>query len=304
MVSSETLIFGKCGQIARANRVILGPQIISLEKELVDFRIPELALKALDQYQPKVVVNSAAHTFVEKGEDEPQEVYQINSITPGMIAEWCSKNGALFVHYSTDYVFGDSKLDEAYTDDDTTGAFNVYGLSKEECEKRIREICPQHLILRTSWVFSHTGMNFVRTMLRLGAVSSSVKVVSDQIGSPTYAHEIARATKAVISRAMEPGFSDYGTYNLAATGETSWYGFSCAIFEEARKTGIPLMVETVQPVTSQEFVTKARRPLNSRLNTDKIQRVFGVRLPHWRDSLRECFIHLAVDSERQSFLGM
>lgn len=237
---------------------------------------------------PDVVVNAAAHTAVDRAESEPDAAFRINAEAVGALADACHARGALLVHYSTDYVFpGDA--DRPWREDDATAPLGVYGASKLAGEDAVRASGCAHLILRTAWVYGARGHNFLRTMLRLGAERDELKVVADQVGSPTPAPWIAQATALALARRG----AQSGTWHLVAGGETSWHGFAGAIFEDARRAGLIDRVPTVHAVGSDAYPTAARRPAYSRLDTGKLAADFGIRLPDWRDGLRQVIAELA-----------
>jgi dTDP-4-dehydrorhamnose reductase len=237
----------------------------------------------LDQYQPDIVVNCAAYTAVDQAEKEPALAFAINAEAPGALAAWCAERDRPLIHLSTDYVFpGDAS--RPYREEDPTGPSSVYGASKLEGERKIREACPRHLIFRTAWVYAAEGKNFVRTMLRLGAERDALNVVADQWGCPTSADSIAQALCSVLRTVGHQDVAAIaGTYHYVDRGETTWHGFADRIFAgaEARWGRRP----TVQPITTDQYPTPAKRPSYSVLDTTKFQSVFGRVPPAWQDSL-------------------
>lgn len=247
-----------------------------------DFSNPAAVADLVARVRPDVIVNSAAHTAVDKAESEPELARLINATTVGSVAEQAKKLGALMVHYSTDYVFdgsGTSPRDELAP----TGPLSVYGVTKLEGEDLIRASGCRHVILRTSWVYAARGHNFIKTMLRLAGEREALSVVDDQIGAPTGADLLADVTAHVI-RGLSGSRGDTGTYHCVAKGETSWFGFARFVIEWARANGQSIKVapEGVQPILTAHFRTPAVRPLNSRLSTDKLARVFSLDLPQWQ----------------------
>jgi dTDP-4-dehydrorhamnose reductase len=233
--------------------------------------------------KPDVVVNAAAYTAVDHAEDEPCQAQLINASAPQMLAEEMKKLGGWLVHYSTDYVF-DGSGETPWLETDATAPINEYGRGKLAGEQGIQASGCKHLIFRTSWVYGAHGNNFVKTMLRLGREREHLRVISDQIGAPTGAELLADVTAHVLRAAVgDPDRS--GLYHLVAGGETSWCNYARFIFKEARLRGDVLKVQEVEAIPSSAYPTAARRPLNSRLNTEKLQESFGLRLPFWRDGV-------------------
>jgi len=234
--------------------------------------------------RPDLIVNAAAYTAVDRAEREPELALRINAQAPGVMALQAREVGAALVHFSTDYVFGGDK-DAPYVEGDPTGPLNVYGETKMLGEQAIIASGAPYLILRTGWVYGMRGHNFLRTMLALAARQSEVRVVDDQVGAPTWSRTVAQTTAHILVQASMGGptwwSEQRGTYHLAAGGETSWAGFAQAIMEETRSDC------RVVPIASSEYVTAARRPMNSRLNTTRLTSRF-CRLPAWRDALALC----------------
>lgn len=246
-----------------------------------DFSRPESLRALVDKLQPKVIVNAAAHTAVDKAESEPDLARVLNATAPGVLAEEARARGALLVHYSTDYVF-DGSGQAARSEDAPTSPLSVYGQTKLEGEQAIVASGCAHLILRTSWVYAARGGNFARTMLRLAAERDELKVIDDQIGAPTGAELLADVTAQLLPRLVQdPALA--GVYHCVAAGETSWHGYARHVIEWARRRGHPLRVATerIVAVPTSDFPTPARRPANSRLCTAKFQARFGLHLPHW-----------------------
>jgi dTDP-4-dehydrorhamnose reductase len=247
-----------------------------------DFGRPESLPALLDALAPDVIVNAAAHTAVDKAESEPEFARRLNALAPGALAEWAAARAAWLLHYSTDYVFdgsGQAPRDEAAP----TGPLSVYGRTKLEGEQRIRASGCRHLILRTSWVYAARGGNFIRTMLRLAAERDELNVIADQIGAPTSAELLADVTALALRRLQrEPALA--GTYHCVAGGQTSWHGYARHVIEWARAHGQPVRVaaDAIRPVPTTAYPTPARRPLNSRLATTKLQQCFDLVLPPWQ----------------------
>lgn len=284
----KALVFGKTGQVAQSLAASLrSPEsTLFLDREQADLSKPESARRAIEAFEPDIVINAAAYTAVDRAESEPELARTVNALAPAAMAEACAGGGAWLVHYSTDYVF-DGEAGEPYREDDPVAPINVYGRTKLEGEEAIREALQRHLIFRTSWVYSNHGRNFLNTMLRLADERDRLTIVSDQVGAPTWAGAIATATERVLhSLATHPDGSDdkAGTYHMTCGGRTSWYDFARAIFEQ---TGRADRV-AVEPIATRDYPTPARRPMFSVLSNDKLERVFGVKLDDWDDALRHC----------------
>ncbi len=253
-----------------------------------DFTQPEQVLDIIRIVQPDVIVNAAAHTAVDKAEAEPELARLINATTPGLIAQEAAQRDILLVHYSTDYVFDGSG--QAPRDEDAaTAPLSVYGQTKREGELAIAVSGCRHLTFRTSWVYAARGGNFARTMLRLAAERDVLNVIDDQVGAPTGADLLADVTahaiRVVQGAPAGPRRDELlGLYHLVASGHTSWHAYASFVIEWARAAGQPIRVapEAIRPIPTAEYPTPARRPLNSRLATDKLQQAFGLQLPDWQ----------------------
>lgn len=283
----KILLFGKNGQVGwELQRSLrhLG-EVIALGREGDGSLVGDLSdlaglKRTVDAIKPDVVVNAAAYTAVDKAESEQALAHRINAEAVAVLAECTAKNGGWLVHYSTDYVFS-GKGELPWTEDDTPAPINFYGLSKLKGELAIQRSGCRHLIFRTSWVYGARGKNFAKTMLGLAAERDCIKVVGDQVGAPTSAELIADITaRALDFLSVDPAVS--GIYHLASEGEVSWHGYAEHVIETFRKSGALLKVKQVEAIASTEYVTPAQRPLNSRLDTRKLQEVFNVRLPAWQ----------------------
>jgi dTDP-4-dehydrorhamnose reductase len=250
-----------------------------------DLADPDSLAVTVKKLDPDVIVNAAAYTAVDQAESEPEQARLINSEAPARLAREAQKTGAWLIHYSTDYVF-DGSGTAPWREDDSTAPINLYGQTKLEGEEAIRESRCFHLIFRTSWVYAARGKNFIHTMLRLAAEPDSLKVIDDQFGAPTGAELIADVTAHAIRSACKDK-SLSGTYHLAAAGETSWYEYARLIIQEAARAGMEVKTtpEKIIPVLSEEFPTAAARPKNSRLDTNRLQNTFGLRMPPWEDGV-------------------
>ncbi|MDD5028045.1 MAG: dTDP-4-dehydrorhamnose reductase [Rhodoferax sp.] len=289
------LLFGKNGQVGWELQRSLSPlgEVIALERQSSDYCGDISWLDALAQtvraIRPDVIVNAAAHTAVDKAESEPELARTLNALAPEVLAREAVRLGAWLVHYSTDYVF-DGSSERPWMESDATGPLSVYGHTKLEGEKRIARHSPRHLIFRTSWVYAARGGNFAKTMLHLAQEREQLKVINDQFGAPTGAELIADVTAHAIrqvNRLGAAGDALTGFYHLAASGETTWFDYAKHVLAQAQQaqSAIKLKVTEVLPVASSEFVSAARRPLNSRLDTRKLQATFGLTLPPWQDGV-------------------
>jgi len=256
--------------------------------ETADFGQPGSLPALLDRVQPSVVVNAAAYTAVDRAEQDIEAAFAANAQAPGVIARWCQAQGVPFVHYSTDYVF-DGEGSAPYREDEPTAPLGVYGTSKRDGEDAVRAAGGRHLIFRTAWVYAEHGANFLRTMLRLAAERDHLRVVADQIGTPTPAALIADVT----ALALQHPAALSGTWHLTASGQTSWHGFAEAIFAEALATGVLHRVPVVEAIPGAEYPTPARRPAWSVLDNSALQQALGIVLPPWQDGLKQVMAAIA-----------
>ncbi|MGB3812211.1 MAG: dTDP-4-dehydrorhamnose reductase [Shinella sp.] len=283
------LLTGRNGQVGFELQRALAPlgTVIALDRSGCDLEDEASVRAAIRKAEPDVVVNPAAYTAVDRAESEADRARAINALAPGIIGAEAAQRGALVVHYSTDYVF-DGTAAGWYGEDAATGPQSVYGRSKLAGEEALASSGARHLIFRTSWVFGAHGANFARTMLRLAAERDELKVVADQMGAPTSAALIADITAHAIRQAAHgrDAVPD-GVYHLAAGGETNWHAYACHVIEAARRAGRPVRVaaDAILPITTADYPTPARRPVNSRLDTAKLQKTFGLTLPHWQSGL-------------------
>ncbi|GAB2742911.1 dTDP-4-dehydrorhamnose reductase [Melaminivora jejuensis] len=250
-----------------------------------DFANPQGVAETVRALRPQVIVNAAAHTAVDKAEGEPELARLLNASTPGVLAEEAARLKAWLIHYSTDYVF-DGSGSTPWREDDAPAPLSVYGATKLEGEQLIRQSGCQHLILRTSWVYAARGGNFAKTMLRLGAERERLTVIDDQWGAPTGADLLADVTAHAI-RHLQARPQDGGLYHCVAGGEATWHSYAKYVFDQARQASpaINFAVQEVAPVPTSSFPTPARRPHNSRLDTQKLQRTFGLTLPPWQQGV-------------------
>ncbi|MCF7536970.1 dTDP-4-dehydrorhamnose reductase [Pseudomonas petrae] len=281
------LISGQQGQVSHSlqQRLQNMGELIVLGRDQLDLSQPESIRPMVRDIKPDLIINAAAHTAVDQAESEPDLAFAINATSPGVFAEEAAALGIPLIHYSTDYVFDGSKQ-SAWVESDTPNPLGVYGSSKLAGERAIAAAGGQHLILRTSWVYSLTGRNFLLTMQRLLQEREKLSIVADQIGAPTWAGTIAASTGALIERWREGAPGAWGVYHLTASGETSWFGFAEAIGQQLINSGKPCAV--LEPIASSAYPTPAARPLNSRLDCSRLQREWGVSQPDWHDTLLEC----------------
>lgn len=282
----RVLITGRHGQVSRELQLCLPhAELLVLGQEQLDLADSAAIRRQVRELRPELIINAAAHTAVDQAESEPGPAFAINAVAPGVLAEEAAALAVPLIHYSTDYVFDGSK-GSPYDEDDATGPLGVYGRSKLAGEDAIRAVGGQHLILRTSWVYSLHGKNFLLTMQRLLQEREELRVVGDQIGAPTWAGSIARATAELVQHWRSGQAGPWGTYHLSGLGETSWFGFASAIAEQLRLQGKPCA--RLEPIPSSAYPTPAQRPLNSRLDCSRLQRDWNIRLPAWHDALLEC----------------
>lgn len=284
------LIFGGTGQVGRElGRVAwpAGVTVRQLDRSQCDLAIPAAAANKVAELGPNIVINAAAHTAVDRAESEPEHAAAINRDAPSAMAEACQLIGAKFLHLSTDYVFSGEKR-APYSEGDAVGPLSVYGRTKCEGEAGIRLRLSEHVILRTSWVFAAHGTNFVRTMLRLAEGRAELRVVADQWGSPTAAHDIAQAVAAIVDR-IAAGRGAWGTFHFTSGEPTTWFDFAEAIF--ALRRGGPKLV----PIKSEDYKTPARRPLYAVLDCARVRKCYGIVQPSWRAALAAVLAELATE---------
>jgi dTDP-4-dehydrorhamnose reductase len=291
------LIFGAQGQVGSALAAILGKEAIALGREKADFTQIETLQKALQDYKPKAIFNASAYTNVEKAESEEALAMQINYHAVKYIADYCAEHQIPLIHFSTDYVF-DGKGDTAWRESNRCVPLNIYGKSKRLGEEAIiASQCP-YLILRTSWVYKHSHGNFLTTMLRLAKERQELSVVADQIGAPTYADDLAAMSIKAYKEASTLTTFPSGIYHLCPAGETSWHGFASYIFDFYKKHIGPLAIEKLNAISSQEYPTKATRPLNSRLNCQRIESTLQLTRSTWQEGLERCLEKLKEEAEK------
>ena len=285
------LVTGADGQVGREliSQFSGIAEVIGCNRQKLDLSNPDQIRATVREIAPEVILNAGAYTAVDRAETERDLAMAINGKAAGVLAEEAKRADALLVHYSTDYVFDGSK-NGPWVEDDRTNPLSVYGASKLAGEEAIRAVGSKYVVFRTSWVYAPEGKNFVLTMLRLGRERDSLNVVDDQVGAPTTAGELARATQAIAAGISEGKFgaeTDWaGTYHMTCGGSVSWCGFARAIFERAPEL-LGGKTPAVNPIKTSEYPTPAKRPLNSVLSNEKLFGRFGVRLKNWQDALDE-----------------
>lgn len=279
-------VTGSNGQLARClfDRAAGDPDltIIALARPEVDLATPLTIAPALAAAKADLVINAAAYTAVDKAESESELAYAVNAVGAGAVAAAACQLGLPVIQVSTDYVY-DGEKPTPYTEEDPTGPVSIYGASKLAGETEVMAANPRHLIIRTAWVYSAYGANFVKTMLRLAAERDSLNVVADQFGNPTSAHDLADGLLRAARAALNPDFNAWGVAHMAGSGATSWAGLASHVMEVSHGQGGPSA--GIVEIPGAQYKTAAKRPANSRLDTSKAERLFGVRAPDWRDSV-------------------
>jgi len=275
------LLLGAGGQLGRELAAVLPAcgSTIALDRAALDLTDPDAIARTVRDVKPLFVVNAAAYTEVDRAEDERERAFAVNAVAPGVLAEEACRARSVLVHYSTDYVF-DGERTAPYDEDAQPNPRNVYGESKLAGERAIAQANADALILRTSWVYSRTGRNFLTTMERLAGERNELRVVADQTGVPNWTRALARITASLIARGRDDVVRRAGLYHVSAQGEATWHAFARAILDgrDVRLT----------PITTAEYPTRARRPAYAVLDASRFARVFGLALPHWTEALREC----------------
>lgn len=277
------LLFGRDGQVGveleRTLRTV--GSVVALDRAQADLSDIDAVAGAIRRVAPDVIVNAAAFTAVDTAETATDEARAINTIAPGVMAEEAARLGALLVHYSTDYVF-DGTASSPYAEDARTSPLNVYGTTKRDGEQAIVSSGARHVILRTSWVFGAQGQNFVRTIRKLAAERSEIRVVADQVGAPTYAKHLAVATTEILAHGAEVT----GIFHATGAGSASWFEFAQAIVRGSGRA------TAVVPITTAEFLRPAKRPANSRLDNSRLAQTYGIELPSWEAGLAQCLAEM------------
>ncbi|ACK64574.1 dTDP-4-dehydrorhamnose reductase [Rippkaea orientalis PCC 8801] len=291
-MSKKILVTGIDGQVGQELKKTLNPlgEVIGVNRQTIDLTKPDRLRQLIQEIHPNIIINGAAYTAVDQAEKEPELALAVNGIAPTIIAEEAHKLGAFLLHISTDYVFDGTK-NIPYTEEDPTHPLSVYGQSKLAGEQGIQKHSDRYVILRTAWVYGSYGKsNFVKTMLRLGQEREQIRVVSDQIGSPTWAQDIAQTINQLLLTLDLKNTAEI--YHFTNSGVASWYDFAVTIFEEAQNIGFPLKVQQVDPITTADYPTPAKRPSSSVLSGQKITATLGKYAPYWRNSLKQMLTQL------------
>lgn len=299
----KLLLLGKNGQVGwelQRSLSALG-ELVALGRQDVDFLDLEGLRACVREHSPDILVNAAAYTVVDKAESEPELAYRVNAEAVAVLAQEIARIDGLLVHYSTDYVF-DGRKPDPYVEEDTPSPLNVYGSSKLEGERRVRETNVAHLIFRTSWVYGLHGSSFPKAILRRAREQNELRIVADQFGVPTSAELIADVTALAVhqwARSDGDRAEYHGTYHLASAGRTNWHAYALQLLEFAQTRGMKLRArpEVVVPIPASEYASAAMRPCNSSLCTDKLVRKFGLDLPNWRQHLKRFVDEISMIGE-------
>ena len=293
----KILLFGRNGQLGWELNRSLQPlgEIVVLDIEEVDFSEPESLRKIVQDESPDVICNAVAYTAVDKAEGDEELALNINGVAPGVLAEEALKLGALLIHYSTDYVFDGTKT-SPYVETDVPNPLNAYGRTKLAGEIAVQSSGCDYLIFRTSWVYASRANNFMLTMLKLAQERKELSIVADQIGAPTSARLIADVTLICIQQALKErlvGLFSSDLYHLTASGQTSWHGFTEGIAKLASDNlNLPLAIKSIRAIPTSEYPTPAKRPMNSQLALTKLESIFTLKMPDWKESLAVCIAEI------------
>jgi dTDP-4-dehydrorhamnose reductase len=281
----KILVTGATGQVGfeLVRSLSVFGEVLAPSREELDLSDTHAVERYLEQQQPQLIANAAAYTAVDKAESEPELADRLNHLLPKQLAEYCLDNRAALIHFSSDYVYP-GKGEQPYTEDSKTGPLSEYGRSKWAGDRAVIGSSCNHIILRTSWVYSARGNNFMKTMLRLASERDELNIVSDQVGSPTPARLLAQVASLTVNPLLAHELS--GVYHVAPNGETNWYVFAKAIFDSAKAAGQDLAIKQVNAIDTAAYPTPAKRPLNSRLALQKIEQALQIQLPDWRTGLQ------------------
>lgn len=286
----KILLTGKNGQVGfeLAKKLISLGEVIAIDREDLNFEDTDAIRAFVDKIKPDIIINPAAYTAVDRAELDEELAYQVNVRGPEVLAEKATELDIPLLHFSTDYVFDGFKKN-AYIETDQTNPQSVYGKTKFKGEEKVRSHI-KHIILRTSWVFGNHGENFLKTIIRLIQQKKSLNIVSDQWGSPASSSMLADVTFEIVDRIFKyKSFNNFGTYHVTNDGETNWHQYAIFIANEAAKLGLKIKCnhDQINPILTSEYPTAAKRPLNSRLNTDKIKKTFMLKLPNWESEVKK-----------------
>jgi dTDP-4-dehydrorhamnose reductase len=281
----KILLIGKNGQVGFAlhKKLVLLGDVTATDRNELNLENPDAIRAFIEEIKPDIIINAAAYTDVDKAESEIELAYKVNTEAPKVLAEKAAQLNITIIHFSTEYIF-DGLKNEPYLETDQPNPQSVYGETKWKGEEAVRNH-KKHIILRTSWVFSSHGQNFLKTILKLIQEKSSLNIVSDQKGTPTSSGTIADVTYKIIETILnKANFQDFGTYHLNLEGETNWYQYSCFITDEAIRLGLKTTMASkdIKSISSEAYLALAKRPKNSRLDTTKIERTFTLELPSWK----------------------
>ena len=281
----KILLTGKDGQVGFALHKKLASvgEVIATNRNELNLENPDAIRAFIEEIKPDIIINAAAYTDVDKAELEIELAHKVNTEAPKVLAEKASQLDIPMIHFSTDYVF-DGLKNEPYVETDQANPQSIYGETKWKGEEAVRNHT-KHIILRTSWVFSSHGQNFLKTILKLIQEKTSLNIVSDQKGTPTSANVIANVTYKIIKTILnKTSFKDFGTYHVSLEGETDWYQYACFIIDEAMRLGLKTTMtsQDIKAISNDAYPSKAARPINSRLDTTKIKKTFMLELPHWK----------------------
>ena len=281
----KLMITGVSGQLGSELTRLGGKHtLLAVDHDELDVTDFDAVVRCVDGFSPDAVINAAAYTAVDRAESDVEVAFAVNRYGPKNLARACGRANIPLIHVSTDYVFDGSKQG-AYLETDPVAPLGVYGRSKLAGEQAVLSYCPKSIVLRTSWLFSSHGQNFVKTMLRLASEREELGIVADQHGCPTSASELARALYAVVEKGLDEG--SRGIYHFCQPEPTTWFGFAQAVFDEARAQGIPLKINSVNALTTEDYPTPAKRPVNSVMACAKFEETFDFTIRPWRDSLTE-----------------
>lgn len=291
----RVLVAGANGQVGQSLSQRSSHDLVALDRSALDITQPHSIQSAIERHRPDVLINAAAYTAVDRAESESQLALAGNQTGPALLAAACARAGIPLLHISTDYVF-DGSADRPYVETDPTQPLGVYGQTKCAGEIALRAALPEHIILRTSWVFSAHGANFVRTMLRLADARDQLSVVDDQFGGPTGADAIADALLGMVDRYRDTGALPWGTYHFSQLPHVSWHQFAGEIIRQGRASGLLDHDVEVVPVPSSAYPTTVERPKNSRLDRAKYDQAFGRQTPSWQTELTQVMDALSARS--------